>query len=449
MRPVCRTIDSVAVGPTLSHRGGLPTYALRGVRMSPRSPTMIEPASGRVAIVYPWRWPLPALASVCENLAQAGFVIEVYCAEGCGFAITSRWERMISVSTGEPALLRGALSSAPGWLRGRAERPRRRIVSAMSRSGFLRRLHQRHRRLPYACMLGVDTDGLEAARWMAEELGVAHALWSLEIWALPEECPPEQLRRKVREESDCRSAAFVIVQDPWRGDLLSRANHLSDARFIYLPNSRGGSSRSRVSDLLRTRLSLPAQCMVVLYSRFLSHWSLADEIAANTVDWPARAVLVLNSRVELPEKRARELESLAPAGRVWVARHPVPDAEYFELVDSADVGIALYGAERVAPAFRDNLEVMGYSSGKVADYFQAGLPIVVNDICGPRDLVHEFKCGAVVPDVAAISEALTEIEAHREEYSQNARVCFDARLRLENHAPALVDILRSLAQRYG
>ncbi|HVO65027.1 MAG TPA: hypothetical protein VMT12_00970, partial [Syntrophales bacterium] len=138
-----------------------------------------------------------------------------------------------------------------------------------------------------------------------------------------------------------------------------------------------------------------------------------------------------------------EIMSLANPMKVIVSFDQFTASEYHQMLDSADVGIAFYSyTSPYASAGIDmNMKIMGLSSGKIADYLQHGLPIVVNEILGPKNLVDEYRCGVCVAQADGIAGALSSIFVDYDTYSKNACRCFDDRLELSSHFQSVTERL--------
>lgn len=385
-------------------------------------------ARDRVAIFYPWSWPLPSMPDVCSILAESGIDVDLFCAKGAAFVPSADHSTVVEVFAGLPAVMGGRTATPPAFLRGRGQRPYITVARALTRRSFLSRLRRRHGERPYRCVIGVDAVGVAEAEALAALLGVPFAYWSLEILSEADSMTPAERRQKSLEIEASRAASFVIVQDPWRERLLASENGLDESDFVHLPNAKRGAARRHSSGYLHRRLGIPADLRVVLYAGFLSPWALCGDILSSVRSWPATYALVLNSRRPL----AQGSEGLDAPGemsqRVFVVHDPVPDNRYRDLLDSASVGIALYSTAGLPAAYRENVRVIGHSSGKLADYLQAGLPVIVNSVPGPMDLVRRYSCGAVVEQVSEVPEALRMITAEYESMSENACRCFREQL---------------------
>lgn len=290
-------------------------------------------------------------------------------------------------------------------------------------------------------VIGIDPAGLVEARWLA---GVARAplvYWSLEVLAVTS----DPARRKLAdlERKAARMAGIVVIQDPWRGELLSSVSGVHAHRLVYVPNARGGRAQSTSTRYLRELLCIKDDQTVVLCAGTIRSWAMTKEIVESARDWPENTTLVVHSRQRAYDAGAeyvREVQQIADGNRVILSFDSLPDARYGELVASADIGIACYNAVLPGCSGSDpNLQVIGYSSGKLSAYLQQGLPVIVNEATGPADLVREWHCGVVVREAAEIGAAIAEIMENSDVYSRNAIRCFNEVLSATDPSKRLCD----------
>ena len=79
------------------------------------------------------------------------------------------------------------------------------------------------------------------------------------------------------------------------------------------------------------------------------------------------------------------------------------------LVDGADIGIAFYVSTGDSTYTGQNVQSLGLSSGKIAYYLRAGIPVIVNQAGSISELLRREKCGIVVENGQEIGRAIAEI----------------------------------------
>jgi glycosyltransferase involved in cell wall biosynthesis len=409
---------------------------------------------GRIALFYPYGAfsTVAGLLDATRILSDRGYEVEVYYRGTPDFIPDRLKYPGVTVTDDKPAVFSKGPVRCPRVLR-RWSGSYSHLISAgphrwWRQRVFLPELRRRHQRLPYVCFMGVDWHGLTAAGPLAADLGVPLAYWSLELM-FRDDLPDAGWKDFKEEEAAwSRNAAFVIIQDAWRAAALIDEDGVDPARIVLVPNAPRGRARRSPNDLLRKRYNIAPSRRVAICSGFLQPWAMSLEIVEAARDWPGDYLLYMQSKVtrqhDTTGYSASVVRAVNPDSTV-LNLDPLPAEQYGKFVDSADVGLALYN-----PRFRENgrldrnMELMGYSSGKLADYLHRGLPVIVNDLPGLRDLVRQYACGVCVTDARQTGEALDTIFRDYEQYSLNACRCFDEALELERHFEAVVERLALL-----
>ena len=313
---------------------------------------------------------------------------------------------------------------------------------------FLPELRRRHARLPYVALIGLDWYGLTAAGPLAEALNVPFVYWSLELLFADDLPSPDLAPLKRLEAYWSRRAAFVVIQDQWRAAALVSENHIDPTRVVLVPNAPRGNARRRLSGQLRQKLGVDDSVRIVICSGLLRPWAMSLEVARAARTWPDGFLLYMQSKAMPNHDRTpysdAVLQSALP-GKVVIGLDPVPASDFRRLVDSADIGLALYNPVSPKTGRVDrNMQLMGYSSGKLADYLYSGLPVIVSSQPGLEDLVRADRCGVCVSTVESTAEALETISRDYATFSANAIACFDQTLELERHFGVVLERLESL-----
>lgn len=287
----------------------------------------------------------------------------------------------------------------------------------------------RHRRAPYLCVIGVDPRGLSLAGQFARLVRVPLAYYSLELTLSYQLTTDQERKAKSEEIALSRQSTFVIIQDEERAQLLVQDNGLDTQRVICVANAPLGKASNIKTDYLRSRFGIPADKTIVLHAGSLHAWACAHQMIGSAREWPDEWVLICHTR-HTADRLGREylaaLQYLAESGRVIFSTDPIPNQDYQKLVQSADIGVAFYCPEDALTGKRDdNIYHIGRSSGKLAYYLQAGLPVLVNKIPALDQVVSTYRCGEVVATPSSTMESIKEILGHYSEYSQNAVACFN------------------------
>jgi hypothetical protein len=97
------------------------------------------------------------------------------------------------------------------------------------------------------------------------------------------------------------------------------------------------------------------------------------------------------------------------------------------LFDGADVGAAIYDAMPDTVYASTNISCIGLSSGKMAYYLRAGVPIITNKNNSVASLIEETGCGLAVKCIAEdFGAALSVIDDHLAGFSKRACEAFSS-----------------------
>ena len=397
----------------------------------------------RVAIVYPRAnlESVPSLIGATEELAARGFEVEVLTYSPAGqppAVFNSPRVRVRSLGVDglvdhSTARLRGLVRRAtwlPDVARARLARGYRALGAGLAGGSRLAaRAHGAvaERSEPYRCVIGVDPDGLALAHSIAR--GAPLGYFSLELLLSSELTTAAEAQLKMRERELSRLAAFVVVQDADRGRLLAEDNAIPWERVVLVPNAPPGPARRQPTRYWHARFGLSSEARVVIHSGSLGDWTGIEPILGSVQAWPEPWVLVTHTRYHAESSSYVEaLRKGADPRRVHFSLKPVPRAEYDALIDGADVGVAFYVPTRGSAFTQTNVQTIGLSSGKLAYYLRAGLPVIVNRLASIADMVETSGAGVAVEDASGISAALERVSCDYDALSARACTFFEERL---------------------
>jgi len=418
----------------------------------------------RIGIVYPRANidTVSSLTGAAEAFAEHGYDVELFTYTRAGQPAPAFSSPRIRLRTlgvegladHSTAGVRSFVKRA-GWLPGAARAPLARGYSALG-AGLAHgaRLAARARGAvlegsadPFACVIGVDPDGLALAQQIAHGAPVGY--YSLELLLSYEIGSSAEHQLKAQERTLSRQAAFVVVQDEARARLLADDNGIDWPRLVLVPNAPLGPARRQPSRYWHARFQLPAEARVVVHSGSLGDWTGIEAIVDSVVDWPADWVLVVHTRYDAESSAyVDDLRRRADAARVWFSLRPVSRQDYDPLIDGAEVGLAFYVSSLGSSFTQRNVQTIGLSSGKLAYYLRSGLPVIVNRAASIAELVEATRCGVAVDDAVGIGPALGRISDGYAGYSARACAFFEERLdfrRAFDEVVRRVDALRGAA----
>jgi glycosyltransferase involved in cell wall biosynthesis len=414
----------------------------------------------RVAIVYPRANidSVPSLVGAAEAFADRGYDVDLYTLLQAGepdprFSsplIRPRSLGTVGLADQTTAGLRGAVKSL-GWMPSVARAPLVQGYRALNAGlgqgsqvfARLRRNAGDRRGDRYDCVIGVDADGLELAYDIARGAPVGY--YSLELLLSYDLSTLADRQLKVRERALSRRAAFVVVQDQGRAQLLVDDNDLAWDRVVLVPNAPPGPAERRPSRAWHARLGLPAAARVVLHSGSLGDWTGIDAIVASATTWPQPWLLVVHTRYDAESSDYVEaLRRLADPDRVRFSLRPVPRQDYDALIDGAEVGLAFYVSTAESAFTGTNVHTIGLSSGKLAYYLRSGLPVIVNSAASIAESIEARGCGVAIRDADQIGRALAVIDADYDRFSAAACRFFSEELDFQRAFGRVLDRVEAL-----
>lgn len=413
----------------------------------------------RIGLIYPRANidTVPSLVGLLDELAARGHAVDVFTYRQAGqhapsFASPRVRLRPLGVeglADYSTAGLRSVVKRA-GWLPSAARAPLARTYQAIG-AGLAggTRLAARARsaviehEAPFGCVIGVDPDGLKLAQSYAR--GAPIVYFSLELLLSYELTAAADQQLKAEERELSRQAAFVVVQDEARAQLLAEDNAIPFERVALMPNAPAGPARRQLTGYWHERFNLPAETRVVLHSGSLGEWTGIDAIVRSAADWPWPWALVIHTRYDAESSSyVDQLRASADPQRVYFSLKPVARQEYDPLIDGADVGVAFYVPLEGSAFTQRNVQTIGLSSGKLAYYLRAGLPVVVNRASSIAAIVDSRGIGRSVDDAGDIRAALEAITSDYAELSGAAVAFFDEQLDFRRSVGEVVQRVEAL-----
>lgn len=367
----------------------------------------------RVLVVYPYAnmHTNPTMSGLLARLAQGGLGVDVLC-EGGGF----------SVEPGE----------SPGDMKADGSFP---LLNPLRRSGalpvrVLERLRlgavpfllRRDKR--YKAVIAVDPEGLAMAHKLNARARLPLVYVSFEI-LFRNELTPQLQSLKAAEEAACADVCLALVQDEERAAKLLDNTPLTRDVLMMVPNAPEPAPVPR-SNLLRKRLGLSDSKRIVLYSGSISAWASMYLFEEMVRGWDERFVLVLHSRSRVSPQMSLFLDELEDTGKICISREPLPLGQLPELYASADYGLAPYMAAPGHWTSGQNVQHIGFSSGKVGYYAMCGLPMLLSGIPVFTTYAPQYGFGEVYHSVTETGVLLERMDAAYNGYSAGSRRFYDA-----------------------
>jgi glycosyltransferase involved in cell wall biosynthesis len=284
----------------------------------------------------------------------------------------------------------------------------------------------------YDFVIGIERKGLWLAVLISKIRRSRAIYFSLELLFFSEILGLRRKIDKMLERVANKYCKLSIVQDKSRSQLLARENGISPKTIVELPNSSLGKAFHKKTHFLYNKLRILKDKFLILSMGTLDYWSYSRELALESRNIGSSNILVLHSRSKVGHSRERQdnfVRNLIALQRenenLRLSLQAVNYDELEKLVRSADVGIALYKLSNT-PYLQKNIEKIGLSSGKIAQYLKCGIPVITNDVTSLVSIIEDFDCGIVIQQVSQLREAIARIKENYSYYSKNACQCFNS-----------------------
>lgn len=247
---------------------------------------------------------------------------------------------------------------------------------------------------------------------------------SLELYIKEE---MQTLKEKIFKKLEIlfnKRAVFTLIQDDQRAKILQLQNHLLSDQILIYPNSylRSTSKENAQSYVsLLDNYKVKGKKIAIVSGAVFAKWAMTPELIKSTIIWPDDWQLLIHSRAKITEFDQFLPKNKINSDKIIFSNQPLNDDEYEKLVKSSYVGIALYDGK-----ISENINYVGYSSGKIAQYLKCGVPIIVSNLPLLNELVENYHCGFCVNDTSEIVEALSKVKNNHKYYSEGAKTAYKA-----------------------
>ena len=262
------------------------------------------------------------------------------------------------------------------------------------------------------------------------------AYWSLEIRTMSEASDPVTRMLKKLEIRSLPEARAVAIQGMERAALIERDVHISEDRYIIIPNGPGARPKPVTHNFFRDKFGIATSTKIVLHAGMISPAALSLEIASCVANWPPDCVLVFHERWNRDHGDPYvQAVQTAGGGRAFLSLDPVSFEDIDLVYAGANIGLVAYTESDA------NITLASISSGKLSYYLQHGLPIIMVSQKCPA-IIETYECGIWIRDSTGIAAALEEILADYDSYSARARDVFNKLFDFEKPFGVLLDKVR-------
>lgn len=277
----------------------------------------------------------------------------------------------------------------------------------------------------YKFFIGFEPEGLIAAYWLSKRDQRTFYYHSLELYE------PNCLKDKFRkyfEKIANKKSLFTVIQDSNRARELMRTNGIDKENISIMPVSAFGPVIESQADYLRNRYKIGANKKIILYLGGISSDMCCLEIAEQTAstEWADNWVMVFHG-FSADTEYISNILSVSRKDRFFLSIDTISINELNLLTCSADIGIALYRQNN------KNNEFTIFSSGKIAQYYKCGLPVIVNTVKQNEEFISNFQSGFCVEQPTDIHNAIKEISLQYPKYRKGAFDAFNKRYNFEKN----------------
>ncbi len=288
-------------------------------------------------------------------------------------------------------------------------------------------------------LIGADAFGIIAARYISKRKNIPFIYYNLEL-LLTKECHDSKGKMiKSFEKWASQLAKFTIIQDRRRAKFLVEDNKLKYENIEYIPVSVF-HHKIKKSHYLQKKFKISSDKKILLYAGEIEAGTMGMELVKSAQSWNKDFVLVMHaSRLNSSTREyIKNMQAFNKSKQVYFSLNPVEWEKVPDLISSADIGLAFYRN------LSKNYSEIGMSSGKIASYLQAGLPIITSDFPSLREIINDYKIGRYVKDPYQIGKAAIAIFRMYNVYHKNAQRCFKEKYDNIKYFPPIIARIKSL-----
>jgi glycosyltransferase involved in cell wall biosynthesis len=293
----------------------------------------------------------------------------------------------------------------------------------------------------YDFIIGVDTLGLIAASKVAFRRGKKLIYLSLEIDFLANKNNYFNMLFKKREIRAHKKSYLTVTQDEIRLDSLIKENKLDKNRlkYCFLPNApRPLIDSNNDRSYFRNLFSLNKDDFIVLAAGMIDDAVMSYEIAEQCSLQNDMYKLIFHEREKIDLSKNKYVVQTRDIGgsNFYLSLNPLPYNEIDKIYCGADIGIAIYN-----PSYGENFKNIANASGKLTHYLKFGIPVIVNELPGMRDVIEKHQCGIVIDNINEFNLAVQKIKEQYEYYSRNALTCYNKKYNFDSHCEKIIEAI--------
>lgn len=295
----------------------------------------------------------------------------------------------------------------------------------------------------YAVFIGVEPCGLLWAHLLGGGERIPLIYFSQELWLQddPNYNNPERRYLREQERNILPKCVAIIVQDKERGELLAKHNRISFSKFIYVPVGALGKYTDQKSRYFQKKFNLPLDTRVVLNLGWIGEDRMSLEVAQQSKALPEGWVMVFHGFYGDASYIKKIVDLTKENKKFFISLEMLEMDELPELIASCDIGLVFYRGTTM------NQRTTGFSSGKLAQYLQCGLPVIAIDFPSIKRIIDQYQCGVCVGGPHEIPQALQQISANYEKMQANSFRCYEEKYDLIPYLERLREFIENIAKK--
>lgn len=207
---------------------------------------------------------------------------------------------------------------------------------------------------------------------------------------------------------------------------------------MYFPISLPRVSLKEEPRYWHNKYNLSESLKIVFYIGQICSNRFVDKMVMSAQSFDAGQLLVVHGPAfDYVHDTLKEFNELDRKNRVIFSIDEVGPDKIKYMAASADIGLALYKREPI------NDFTTGKSSDKMAQYMQAGIPVVCSKYPTFEEVVNEYHNGECLSDFAELPLLVNRIFDNYSYYSEGARNAFEDIYNADKHLDVLSDHIRS------
>jgi glycosyltransferase involved in cell wall biosynthesis len=284
----------------------------------------------------------------------------------------------------------------------------------------------------YCCYIGVEAGGLIMAGLARSWEKIPLIYFSLELYLEDDPRFQTQYYQNVRhyERTFHRRSAATIIQDEDRAKILREHNRIDGKQpFFFVPVSLLGDPVRTRGRYFYDKFNIPVNKKILLSIGGIETNRLSLDVALASTSLPEDFVIVQHGYTWDSEREYfQKVHALAAKSHsLFLSLDMVNFDRIPELASSAHVGLVFYRS------LSKNEEHTGAASGKLAHYFQCGLPVIGSNFRSIGRILEKYDCGACVDDPSEIPQALNKIVSRYDVMRVNAFRCYNEQYEFSKH----------------